>query len=111
MAYHCWLAEYLENGPAKPQPKRSRKDARSGPRVSRLEPNRKVIPGSIMHVASGFLTSLEARVRNADEPRRQGTNAKAVCKDRKKHITDFLDYLNEQHGERMASRMKVGEHT
>ena len=54
-----------------------------------------------MHVASGFLSALEPRVRNPGEPRRQGTIAKAVYKDRKKHITDFLDFLNERHGERM----------
>jgi len=62
-----------------------------------------------MHVASGFLSSLETRVRNPGEPRRQGTIAKAVYKDRRKHITDFLDFLNERHGERMASRMKIAD--
>ncbi len=109
VAYHRWLAEYLENGPSRPQPKRTRKGARSGSPVSRLNPNRKVVPGSIVHVASGFLAALEARVRQPGEPRRQGTIAKAVYKDRRKHITDFLDYLNEQHGERMASRMKIAD--
>ncbi len=109
VAYHRWLAEYLENGPSRPQPKRTRKDARSGSPVSRLNPNRKVAPGSIVHVASGFLAALEARIRQPGEPRRQGTIAKAVYKDRRKHITDFLDYLNEQHGERTTSRMMVAD--
>lgn len=111
VAYHRWLAEFLEKGPAKPQPKRNRKDATSKPGVSRLNPNRKVVSGSIMHVASGFLSALEARVRQPGEPRRQGTIAKAVYMDRKKHITDFLDFLNEQHGERMTSRMKIADLT
>ncbi len=109
VAYHRWLAEYLENGPSKPQPKRTSEDASSGKRVSKLVSNRRVIPGSVMHVASGFLSSLETRVRNPGEPRRQGTIAKAVYKDRRKHITDFLDFLNERHGERMASRMKIAD--
>jgi len=107
VAYHRWLAEYLENGPSRPQPKRPRKDAATGRPVSRLDSNPKVIPGSIMHVASGFLSALEARVRRPGEPRRQGTIAEAVYKDRKKHITDFFDFLNDRHGEQMASRMKV----
>jgi hypothetical protein len=31
VAYHRWLAEYLENGPSNPQPKHPRRDAHSGP--------------------------------------------------------------------------------
>jgi len=30
VAYRRWLVDYLENGPARPQPKRTRKDASSG---------------------------------------------------------------------------------
>lgn len=51
----------------------------------------------------------EARIRNPGEPRRQGTIVKAVYKDRRKHITDFLDFLNERHGERVTSRMKIAD--
>lgn len=109
VAYHRWLAEYLENGPPRHQPKRTPKDARSGPRVSRLTPKQTVVPGSIVHVASGFLAALEARVRHPGEPRRPGTIAKAVYADRRKHVRDFLDYLNEQHGERMTSRMMIAD--
>lgn len=107
VAYHRWLAEYLENGPPTTQPKRNQKDASPRERMSKLNPNRQVIPGSIVHVASGFLSALEARVRQPDEPRRQGTIAKAVYKDRRKHITDFLEFLNGRHGERTTSRMKI----
>jgi len=50
-------------------------------------------------------------VRQPGEPRRQGTIAKAVYIDRRKHVRDFLDYLNEHHGERMTSRMMITDLT
>jgi hypothetical protein len=44
VAYHRFLAAYLENGPTRPMPTRNRKDASAGPRVSRLRPDEKVVP-------------------------------------------------------------------
>ncbi len=68
-----------------------------------------VVPGSIIAVASGLLASLEARVREDGEPRRQGSILKAVYTDRRKHIRDFLEYLRERHGEGVASRMLLAD--
>ena len=109
VAYHRWLAEYLENGPPRTQPERKVNDRRSRQGVSSLVSKRAVVPGSIIHVASGFLASLQARVRQPGEARRQGTIAQAVYKDRLKHITDFLDYLNRQHGERTTARLMIAD--
>ncbi len=109
VAYHRWLAEFLENGPSKPQPKSVPNDTGSDKRSSKLAPKQTVVPGRVVHVASGYLAALEARVRDHNESRRQGTISKAVYMDRRKHVRDFLEYLNEQHGERMAFRMAISD--
>jgi len=110
LAYHKWLAQYLEDGPP---PKRGRPVK---PKSETREPLSLAVPkesvsGSVLEVSSAFLDALEARVRQAGAPRARGTIAPAVFSDRRKHVRDFLQHLNRERGEGAISRMRVADLT
>lgn len=121
--YHAWVAEHL--GGMKPgsrygEPSRAVRATRSGDAMagggaggkagadaSPLLPDVKVSPGSLLHVGSGLLRYEEGRARKPGEPRRPGTIALPVYRDRRKHVFDFLNFLNERYGESAVGRMKL----
>ncbi len=105
-AYHRWLGEHLNGETPKPesaQKPMSSKQVEATP--SPADTPTASEPESVMDIASGLIASLEARVRAPDERRRQGTIARRGFLDRRRHIRDFLAYLNEQHGKGPALRM------
>ena len=73
VAYHRWIAEFLENGPSRTQTQCKPNDAKPNEQKATLISKQIVIPGSMIQVASGFLAALEARVKEPKELRRQGT--------------------------------------
>lgn len=106
LAYHQWLASYLESGP--PQPKG--RPLKRTPQVTKDDPlkvNTRSVPGSVLEVASSYLDALEARVRDPDAPRARGTIAPAVFSDRRKHVRDFLAHVNNSHGEGSIAKLRV----
>lgn len=109
-AYHRWLKEHLNGETPKPRPTlQPMSQEATEPASRRDEAPIASAPGSVMDIASGLIASLEARVRAPDERRRQGTIARRGFIDRRRHIRDFLAYLNEQHGKGTTSGMLLGE--
>jgi integrase len=70
-----------------------------------------MVPGSLLQVASRLLEFEERRIRRAGEPRRRGTIVPEVYADRKKHLCDFLDFMNRKHGQGAVARMRLEDLT
>lgn len=98
LAYHKWLAEYLQDGPSK-KPGRPVKAKKEASASATLAVPSDAVSGSVLEVASAFLDALESRVRQPNAPRARGTIAPAVFSDRRKHVRDFLQHLNRERGE------------
>lgn len=64
-------------------------------------------PGSLLHVASSWLTVEQGRIRKSDGPRARGTISDAVYRDRRKQLRDFLEFMNERHGNGAVGRMRL----
>ncbi len=109
-AYHRWLGKHLNGDASKPQSAKKPMSPKAvEPASSPIVAPTASQPGSVMDIASGLIISLEARVRAPDERRRQGTIARRGFIDRRRHIRDFLAYLNKQHGKGTTSRMLLSE--
>ncbi len=105
-AYHRWLGEHLNGETPEPRPApKPLSPTASEPASIPAGTQTTCVPGSVVDIASGLIAALEARVRAPDERRRQGTIARRGFIDRRRHIRDFLAYLNNQHGKGTASRM------
>ncbi len=92
LAYHRWLAAHLSGEPQSaeaPTPAR-----RERPRSPGFKPTR----GSILEIATSLLDQEEARTRSDPDDRRRGSIGPRVLHDRKKHVRDYLEFLNERHG-------------
>lgn len=101
--YHAWVFEHFGgNGehklPTTAEPQRKRRK-RNFPVLSR----------SLLEIANGFLKSEKLRTRSAHEPRRRGTITEPVYRDRHKHVRDFLEFLNLQHGSGAVGKMRLAD--
>lgn len=110
LAYHKWLAVYLETGPP-PSSGRPVKSSRAN--ETSVEPRIKSgsAAGSVMEVASSVLDALEAKVRPENTLKARGTIARPVFTDRRKHLRDFLSHLNELHGSGAVSTLRITDLT
>lgn len=102
--YHAWVSERLGGNvdgklatKIEPAPKR--------------RPTGEALSGSLLEVASGLKESERLRIRKPDEPRRRGTIASPVFRDRAKIIRDFLEFLNARKGTGAVSRMRLADLT
>jgi integrase len=110
VAYHKWLAAYVESGPpARNTSRHPKQDAAEiiDPQVA----STKAVPGCVLEVASAYLNTLENRSRQPDAPRVKGTIDIRVFRDRKKHVRDFLQHLNELRGPGAVARLRVADLT
>lgn len=104
LLYHAWILENLGGN-------------QDGKFQTEVEPARKRRPtgnalsGSLLEVASGLKESERLRIRKPDEPRRRGTIAPPVFRDRAKIIRDFLEFLNARRGAGAVSRMRLADLT
>lgn len=110
LAYHKWLAQYLQDGPPK-KPGRPVKAKKGAAAAATLAVPSDAVSGSVLEVASAFLDALESRVRQPNAPRARGTIAPAVFSDRRKHVRDFLQHLNRERGEGAISRLRIADLT
>ena len=109
--YHQWIADHLDGRTAQP--------AAVGPKLTRLEPpeqsamiiTQDLVPGSLLHVASGLLRFDEARTREDNAPRTRGTIHPRVRLNRRKMLLDFLEFMNERHGQGSLKRMMLADLT
>jgi len=115
-AYHTWVAAYLGYDERtaekvadatltkKPTGSTRRKtSARGVPDAA--------VPGSIAHIASGFIRYETDRAGEGGGTRAAGTISPRTLLDRKKAAKDFLAHLNERHGVGAAGRMRLEDLT
>ena len=100
--YHAWVLEHLGGNrdgahPTKAPPPRRRTGASE------------VLSGSLIEIASGLIDTERSRARQGDQPRRRGTIADPVFRDRKKQIRDFLEFMNGRHGDGAVARMRLSD--
>jgi len=103
--YHAWVFEHLGGNGGQALPTKA--EPRTKPRKKQVP----VLSGCLLEVASGFLESEKLRTRSAHEPRRRGTITEPVHRDRKKHIRDFLEFLNAQHGSGAVGKLRLSDLT
>lgn len=106
--YHKWLGQYLEHGAPKAA---GRKVAPLPPPAEVVTVPTEAVQGSLLVVASDLLSSLQARVRTDDGPRRRGSIARPVFSDRRRHVRDFLEFLNSTHGSGAVASMQLRDLT
>lgn len=106
--YNAWVAQHISDAaPAATQKCSSPNTPKAAPRVAVGKVRH--LSGSLLEVASGLLELERGRVRDEGEPRRRGTIERAVFTDRKKHIHDFLEFLNGRHGTGAVGRMRLAD--
>lgn len=98
--YHAWLVQHLGGVSNRGETTNVK------PRATRTSITN-TLSGSILEIASGLIEVERARTRSEKEPRRRGTIAAPVFRDRNKQIRDFLQFLNERHGAGAVSRMRL----
>ncbi len=103
--YHSWILEQLGANGDHALPTQAKPTAkRRGKQIPMLN-------GCILEIASGFLESERLRTRNAHEPRRRGTIIEPVYRDRARHVHDFLEFLNLQHGAGAIKKLRLADLT
>ncbi|MEO1129749.1 MAG: site-specific integrase [Planctomycetota bacterium] len=105
--YHRWLADHLDGHT--PAVTRRAKRISVETRDDVLIAAEEVVKGSLLAVASDVLVLEQTRTRKPDESPRRGTITQAVFTDRRKHLRDFLSYLNDLHGPGFVARMRLAE--
>lgn len=100
--YRLWLIQHLQGQTAKPA-----RSSQNGNDTLELGVVCDAAPGSVLHVASSWLTVEQGRIRKSDGPRARGTISDAVYRDRRKQLRDFLEFMNERHGSGAVGRMRL----
>lgn len=102
--YHAWILEQMGGNAEEKFPTKKK-----------LPPRRakspQLLSGSIAEIASGFRESERTRARSGNEPRRRGTIAAPVFRDRKKQIRDFLEFLNSRYGPNAIAKLRLADLT
>lgn len=104
LLYHAWILENMGGN-------QDGKFQTEVEPVRKRRPTGKALSGSLLEVASGLKESERFRIRKPDEPRRRGTIAPPVFRDRAKIIRDFLEFLNARRGAGAVSRMRLADLT
>lgn len=102
--YLAWVLEHMGGDANERFPTK----AKAPPRRSKAT---NVLSGSLLEIASGFRESERERARSGDEPRRRGTIAAPVFRDRKKQIRDFLEFLNSRYGAGAVGKLRLADLT
>jgi integrase len=109
--YHQWVVEHLDGKPVEaPKP---------GPKLQPLAPPshaaalvvKDVTPGSLLHVATDLLHFDESRTRKDGSARTRGTIHSRVRLNRRKMLLDFLEFMNERHGQGCLKGMMLADLT
>ena len=110
-AYYEWVASHLRGETVVIKKKHGQRklDEQLASPPSQKGIKAKVVPGSLIHIASGFMAFEESRARGEDEPRRQGTITHKTCEYRKTYAEEFLKFLNTLHGQGAVGRMKLAD--
>jgi integrase len=102
--YHAWVLEHLGGNPGPEHPTKLKPPPRKKPLPDALS-------GSILEIAGGLIDAERARSRSPGDPRRRGTIAAPVFRDRTKQIRDFLAFLDKRRGESAVTRLRIADLT
>jgi hypothetical protein len=106
--YHHWVSEHLDGKAAesttKPGPKLQPLPAPT--RVQGLV-QKDIVSGSLLQIATDLLNFDEARTREDGSPRTLGTIHSRVRLNRRKMLLDFLEFMNQQHGQGCLKSMTL----
>lgn len=104
--YHEWVTAFLDG---KLPEKKSRVSRRAASAESDPQPTAEMVPGCLLQVASSLLKYEESRVRPEGERRSAGTITRDLFERRKRHLRDFLGYLNDRHGTGAVASMQLAD--
>jgi integrase len=109
--YHDWVAAHLRGQTPSTKPKRKKK---LDLRLVDVKPQKngvvaEILPGSLLHVASGLLRYEESRIRTEAGPRRAGSISKEVYDQRKVYAKEILQFISTRHGQGAAGRMMLAD--
>ncbi len=106
--YHQWIADKLTG--KKPAPAQATELQKlKAPTKSAEMVTRKSVPGSLLHVASDLLRFDEERTRAEGGPRVRGSIHPRVRLNRRKMLLDFMEFMNERHGQGSMGHMKLAD--
>lgn len=103
--YHRWVADRLNGdapAAASPPPPKPVKPSQP-PRTNQ------VVEGCLAIVASSFLRQEESRVWDGSGTKARGMISTGVYADRKGYVSEFLAFLNDQHGHGAVGRMRLAD--
>ena len=100
--YSNWLGDHLKGAPHK-----SARKLPAKPVADIAVSAAKVQPGSLLHIASGYLYFEERRTRKAGEPRRSGTIQASALGERRFDVKQFLSFINRRYGAGSSGRLSV----
>jgi hypothetical protein len=106
--YEAWVADWLgRQGDGPRRAGRQTKRVSSPPRAATESVAVEAVPGSLLLVGSDLIKLWEGQAREPGAPRRKGTIDHRTYSGRKKHVNDFLAFLNERHGAGAVARMRL----
>lgn len=103
--YHRWVSDRL-NGHT---PIVAVPVAHKAIEAQQPEPTNQVVEGCIAVVASSLLRQEESRVWDGTGTKARGMISAGVYADRKSYVSEFLAYINGQHGHGAVGRMRLGD--
>jgi integrase len=105
--YHEWLGQYLRAG----QPPPAVTKRAQQPDATAVAAASNVVPGSLLHVTSGFIRHEEARAGGAKDQHGRGSITRQTFELRRKLAKDFLAFLNGVYGKGAVGRMMLADLT
>jgi hypothetical protein len=101
--YGDWLGKHLKGAPHQ-----NKREMAATPKPEEVAvASERVVPGSLLHVASNYLFFEEKRTRKAGEPRRSGTISPDVLAAKRYDVKDFMRFINRRHGAGTAGTLAV----
>ncbi len=113
-AYHEWMASHLRGETVilkKSSSRRKLDEQLTAPSPTTKGVRAEIIPGSLIHITTGFINFEESRVGEEGGPRRQGTITRKTCDYRTSFAREFLKFLNSLHGQGAVGRMRLADLT
>jgi len=105
--YHAWVAQHLNADEDMLRPSLPRRSTVAPSREPTKPATVEAVPGSLLLIGSDLINLWEGQVRKSGEPRRKGTIHHRTYLTRKKHVNDFLAFLNARHGAGAVARMRL----
>jgi integrase len=109
-AYHEWVAAHLRGDTPPAVKHHSRRKLDEHLATPKAKPGgvpAEILPGSLLHITSGFFAFEESRLSEEGRVRRRGTITRKTCDTRKQFAREFLKYLNSRNGQGAVGRMKL----